>query len=121
MLRNKKFWALVIFLGLFIGVWASLGFVAALVISFIWFILAILIVGAARKAERTYYVHHEGDRDIHVYHEGVGSKPRGGGGFGTDMYVPRVSRKGSEFITGASSLRKHQRDAMRRTKKNLWG
>jgi len=120
MLRSKKFWALVIFLGLFIGVWASLGFIAALVISFIWFFLAILIVGAARKAERTYYVHHEGDRDIHVYHEGVGSKPRGGG-FGTNMYVPKVNRKGVEFLTGSSSLRRTQQNAMRRTKKNLWG
>ena len=38
---------------------------------------------------------------------------------GVDWHVPKVNKKGVEFITGAKSLRKVQKDAMRRTKRNL--
>lgn len=40
---------------------------------------------------------------------------------GMDWHVPKINKDGVDFITGARSLRKSQEDAMKRTKKRLWG
>jgi len=39
---------------------------------------------------------------------------------GKRLFVPKISQKGSEFITGASHLREVQLNALRETKLNLW-
>ena len=39
---------------------------------------------------------------------------------GKKLFVPKISQKGCEFITGSSHLREVQLNAMRETKLNLW-
>jgi len=120
MLKSKYFWIAMLILVPFIVVWIMEGFgwaIATLVMMGLLFLF--ILGGTSRRRRRRYYYDDDYDEEIIV--ERRQRRPSSSFNRAMDLHVPRVSRKGSEFITGASSLRKRQEDAMRRTKKNLWG
>ena len=134
MLRSKYFWLAVIFLVLFIIVWISAGFGWAIATLIITGLVSLFVIsaGGSRKRRRYYYDDEEeedvyitrrrdDDDDDGVYVTRRRRPPRSDIQRGLDWHVPKVNKDGVEFLTGAKSLRKTQRDAMRKTKKNLWG
>lgn len=121
MLRSKYFWIAVAILVPFIIVWIMEGFglaFATLVIMGILF-LFILLAGTSRRRRRDYYYDDDYDEEIHMTRRQAPS--RSDIQRGLDWHVPKVNKDGVEFITGAKGLRRTQRDAMRKTKRNLWG
>ena len=116
MLRSKYFWIAMVVLVPFVIVWIMEGLVWAVgTLATIGFLFLLILGGTRRR--RVYYYDDDYDEEIIV--ERRQRRPSSSFNRAMDLHVPRVSRKGSEFITGAS--RKRQEDAMRRTKKNLWG
>jgi hypothetical protein len=95
--------------------------VAGAIVFLIGFFIVAFVILASRRPSRT-----SGSQDINIYihDESTGQgRPRRRSDIqrGLDWHVPKVNKDGADFITGASSLRKRQQDAMRRTKKRLWG
>ncbi len=122
MLRSKYFWIAMLILVPFVVVWIMEGFgwaIATFVLVGIFFLSAFATRG--RRRRRYYIVDDLDDYDEEIIVERGQRRPSSSFNRAMDLHVPRVSRKGSEFITGASSLRRNQQSAMRRTKKNLWG
>ncbi len=102
-----------------IVVWIMEGFGWAIATLAVMGILFLLILAGTRRRRRYTIIGDDYDEEIIV--ERRQRRPSSSFNRAMDLHVPRVSRKDSEFITGASSLRKRQENAMRRTKKNLWG
>jgi len=121
MLKSKYFWIAMLILVPFIVVWIMEGFGWAIATLVIMGFLFLFILAGTGKRRRRYTIVEDDDYDEEIIVERRQRRPSSSFNRAMDLHVPRVSRKGSEFITGASSLRKHQSDAMRRTKKNLWG
>lgn len=120
MLRNKYFWLVVILLVLFIIVWVSAGFgwaIATLIVTGL-VSLFVMSAGGGRRRKRYYY---DDEEEEEVYITRRRTPQRSDIQRGLDWHVPKVNKDGVEFITGAKGLQKTQRDAMRRTKKKLWG
>lgn len=120
MLRSKYFWLAVILLVLFIIVWASVGFgwaIITLIITGLVF-LFVLLAGGSRRRRRYYY---DDEEEEEVYITRRRTPQRSDIQRGLDWHVPKVNKDGVEFLTGAKGLRRQQRDAMRKTKRNLWG
>jgi hypothetical protein len=121
MLRSKYFWLVVILLVFFIIVWVSAGFgwaIATLVITGL-VSLFVISAGGNRRKRRYYYDEEEDEEDVYMTRRRT--PQRSDIQRGLDWHVPKVNKDGVEFLTGAKGLRKTQKDAMRRTKKNLWG
>jgi hypothetical protein len=122
MLRSKYFWLAVILLVLFIIVWVSVGFGWAIATLIVTGLVSLLVVSAgSRRERRRYYYDEEEDKVEDVYITRRRQPQRSDIQRGLDWHVPKVNKDGVEFLTGAEGLRKTQRDAMRRTKKSLWG
>jgi len=126
MLRSKYFWLVVILLVFFIIVWVSAGFGWAIATLIITGLVSLFVLSASGRRRRRRYYYDDDEDDDEGYDEEVHvirpkSPPRSDIQRGMDWHVPKVSKDGVEFLTGAKSLRKTQRDSMRRTKKNLWG
>jgi len=121
MLKSKYFWIAMLILVPFIVVWIMEGFGWAIATLVIMGFLFLFILAGTGKRRRRYTIVEDDDYDEEIIVERRQRRPSSSFNRAMDLHVPRVSRKGSEFITGASSLRKRQEDAMRRTKKNLWG
>lgn len=124
MLRSKYFWLVVILLVFFIIVWVSAGFGWAIATLIITGLVSLFVISAGgnRRRRRYYYDDDDDegyDEEMHVTRPK--SPPRSDIQRGLIWHVPKVNKDGVEFLTGAKSLRKTQRDAMRKTKKNLWG
>jgi hypothetical protein len=120
MLRSKYFWLVVILLVLFIIVWASVGFgwaFATLVITGL-VVLFVSLAGSRRRRTRYYY---DDEEEEEVYITRRRAPRRNDIQRGLDWHVPKVNKDGAEFITGAKGLRKTQKDALKKTKRNLWG
>jgi uncharacterized membrane protein YqaE (UPF0057 family) len=126
MLRSKSFWIGVAIFIPFLIVWIMEGFgwaIVTLVIMGLVFLFFRLSVGASRRKRRYYYDdddYDEGyDEVVHV------TRPRGPRGAdiqrGLDLHVPKVNKKGAEFISGSGNLRRRQQGDLKRIRKNLWG
>jgi len=124
MLRSKYFWLVVILLVFFIIVWVSAGFGLAIATLIIIGLVSLFVLaaGGSRRRRRYYYYDDEKyDDEEDVYITRRRTPPRSDIQRGLDWHVPKVNKDGVEFLTGAKGLRRTQRDAMRKTKKNLWG
>ena len=120
MLKSKYFWIAIVILVPFIVLWIMEGIgwaIATFVLVGIFFLSAF---ATRSRRRRRYYYYDDDDYEEEII-ERTPRRPSSSFDRAMDLHVPRVSRKGSEFITGASSLRRTQQNAMRRTKKNLWG
>jgi hypothetical protein len=121
MLRSKYFWLVVILSVLFIIVWVSAGFGWAIATLVVTGLVSLFVVSArgSRRRRRHYYDDEEEEEDVYMTRR----RPpqRSDIQRGLDLHVPKVNKDGVEFLTGGKPLRKTQRDAMRKTKKNLWG
>jgi len=95
---------------LFIFFWIPI-LVGLLVFLFLW------VMAHSRPSRTVYYE----DRDEGIYIPRRGTPPRSDIQRAADWHIPKVNKDGVNFIKGAPGLGKTQRDAMRRTKKNLWG
>jgi len=83
-----------------------------------WFFIWIFAAGIGGRRTRNYDYYREPENTYII----VNGKPqRSDIQRGMDLHVPKVNKKGAEFISGSSSLRKQQKDAMRKTKRKLWG
>ena len=123
MLRSKYFWLAVAVLVPFIIVWVKEGFgwaIATLIITGLVFLFVVL-AGSSRRRRRYYYDDYDDDYDEEIYVTRRRAPRRSDIQRGLDWHVPKVNKDGVEFITGAKGLRRKQTDAMRKTKKNLWG
>lgn len=123
MLGSKYFWLAVAVLVPFIIVWVEAGFgwaIATLVITGLVFLFVLLAGSSSRRRRRYYYDDHDDD-DEEIYLSSRRTPPRSDIQRGLDWHVPKVNKDGVEYITGAKGLRKTQGNAIRRTKKNLWG
>jgi len=121
MLRSKSFWIGVAIFIPFLIVWIMEGFgwaIATLVIMGLIFLFFRLSVSAGRRGRRYYYDDEE-EEDVYITRRRPAQ--RSDIQRGLDWHVPKVNKDGVEFLTGGKGLRKTQRDAMRKTKKNLWG
>ncbi|MBC8274050.1 MAG: hypothetical protein H8E40_03685 [Chloroflexi bacterium] len=114
---------------LFLLIWGAVSFVVFLIspgwglaVFFIGFLIVALTVSAILRPPRG-----SGSQDINIHimddREPVSGRPhrRSSIQTGLDWHVPKINKDGVEFITGARSTRKSQQQAMRRTKKRLWG
>lgn len=120
MLRSKYFWLVVILLALFIIVWVSAGFGWAIATLIITGLVSLFVISAGgSRRRRRYYYDDEEEEDVYITRRRT--PQRSDIQRGLDWHVPKVNKDGVEFLTGAKPLRKTQRDAMRKTKKNLWG
>lgn len=123
-LRSRFFWFLVIVFVPFFVSWILWGLIAAtfIVMGVCFLGIAILTSGAKRR-RRYYYYDDDDDYDYDEYY--YEERPRRSGRSdiqrGMDWHVPKVNRKGADFITGSSGIRKRQERAMNKTKKNFWG
>ena len=123
MLRSKYFWLAVAVLVPFIIVWVEAGFgwaIGGLIITGL-VLLFVLSAGSSRRRKRYYYDDYDDDYDEEIYATRRRAPGRSDIQRGLDWHVPKVNKDGVEFITGAKGLQKTQRDAMRKTKKKLWG
>jgi len=102
----------------FIIIWVTAGFLWAILAYFVFGGITLMAFVGARRRRRIYYVD---DYDEEIVVTRRPTPYRSNIQRGVDWHVPKVNKKGVEFITGARSLRKVQKDAMRRTKRNLWG
>lgn len=114
---------------IFLVIWGIISLVVFLinpvwgaVVFFIGFLVVALVVssilGSSRRSQsRDINIHITDDRST------VSRKPQRRSPIqtGMDWHVPKVNKDGVDFITGARSLRKSQEDAIKRTKKRLWG
>jgi len=120
-LRSKYFWIAMAILVPFIIVWIMEGFgwaIATLVIMGMIFLFFVISAGTSRRRRRYYY---DDDYDEEIHMTRRQSPRRSDIQRGLDWHVPKVNKDGVEFITGAKGLRKTQKDAMKKTKRNLWG
>lgn len=121
MLRSKYFWTAMAIFVPFIIVWIKEGFgwaIATLVIMGMIFLFFIVSARTSR-IKRRYYYDDDYDEEIHVARRQT--RPRSDIQRGLDWHVPKVNKDGVEFITGGKPLRKTQKDAIKKTKKNFWG
>ena len=124
MLRSKYFWLAVVLLVIFSIIWATEGFgwAIATVVGMGFVFLILNAMGSGSRRRRRYY-HYDDDDDcdeeIHVTRRQADR--RSDIQRGLDWHVPKVNRRGVEFITGSSSMRRRQQEDMRRIRKNLWG
>lgn len=121
MLRSKYFWIAMVILVPFIVVWIMEGFGWAITALVIIGILFLFVLGGTRRRRRRYYYDDYDDYDEEIIVERRPRRSSSRSGRAINPFIPPVSRKGTDFITGARGLRKTQQNAMRRTKKNLWG
>jgi len=113
---------------LFLVIWGIISVVAYLInplwgvgVFLIGFLAVALVVSSILRSSRS---SHSQDVNIYIHGDSDGQeRPQRRSDIqrGMDWHVPKVNKKGVDFITGGSSLRKRQQDAMRRTKKHLWG
>ncbi len=89
-------------------------FIAAFIIIGIIVLMVVMLSGF--RIRRNYYIEPES-------YNAAARKTRQRSDIerGMDWHVPKINKEGAEFISGASSLKKTQQDAMKKTKKNLWG
>jgi len=120
MLKSKYFWIAMVILVPFIIVWIMEGFGWAIATLVTIGVLFLIILGSTKRRRRRYTIIDD-DYDEEIIVERGRRSPPSSFDTAKKWHIPTVNRKGAEFITGASSLRKRQEDAMRRTKKNLWG
>jgi hypothetical protein len=128
MLRNWKFWLIIAALIGFLAVWIMEGLT--------WAIATLVIVGGVfawvlgstkRRRSHDIYIIEDEERPKSIYvikdeQRPIKRQPRRSAiQTGLDWHVPKINKDGAEFITGAKSMRKNQENAMRRTKKRLWG
>jgi hypothetical protein len=127
MIRNGAFWAAIMAMGVFIAIWVMQGFfwaIATLImVGVVW--VCVALAPKRRWLDGVYTMEDEDDPEttymIEAKHKSVSSSPKGSFIKNRDLYVPKVNKRGAEFISGATSLRKTQQDGTRRIRKNLWG
>ena len=121
-MRSKYFWLVVVLLVIFIIVWVSAGFGWAIATLIVTGLVSVFVISAGGGRRRRRYYYDEEEEEVEdVYITRRRRPQRSDIQRGLDWHVPKVNKDGVEFLTGAKGLRKTQRDAMRRTKKNLWG
>jgi uncharacterized membrane protein YqaE (UPF0057 family) len=120
MLRSKYFWIAMAILVPFIIVWVKEGFGWAIITLVIMSLVFLFVLLAGRSSRRRRY-YYDDEEEEEVYITRRRTPQRSDIQRGLDWHVPKVNKDGVEFITGAKGLQKTQRDAMRRTKKKLWG
>jgi hypothetical protein len=113
---------------LFLGIWGLTSLivfffnqVAGVIVFLIGFAIVSLTILSSRRQSGT-----SGSQDINIYIHDDSSgqgRPQRRSDIQRSLgwHVPKVNKDGADFITGARGLRKSQEDAMRRTKKRLWG
>ena len=131
MVRSKYFWIAIVILVPFIVVWVKYGFFWAIGFLIALGIIFFLLFTQHRRRRR-YYYYDDDDYDEEIIVE-RGQRRPSSFNRAMDWHVPKVNKKGVDFIAGPSgSFRKREQDAMRslrerqerdmrRTKKNLWG
>lgn len=117
MLGSKYFWiALIIFIP-FVTIWIMEGFGWAIATLIIFGGLLFYIRISSGRRRRRYYYYDDDDVIIERQTQRSSSSIKRG----MDWHVPKVNKKGAEFISGSGGLKRHQQEEMKRIKKNLWG
>jgi hypothetical protein len=122
MLKSKYFWiAMLIFIP-FLIIWITEGFGWAIftLIAFAVIVFGILLAMKSPRRTRRYYYDGRENQDFIIRSKSLKSS-QSSLDRGISLHVPKINKKGAEFISGSNNLRKIQEDNMKRTKKNLWG
>jgi len=113
---------------LFLVIWGIISLIvfffnnlAGAIVFFIGFLIVAFVILTSRRPSGT-----SGSQDINIHiHDNSDDykrrQRRSDIQRGLDWHVPKINKDGADFITGARGLRKTQQDAMRRTKKRIWG
>jgi uncharacterized membrane protein YqaE (UPF0057 family) len=103
----------------FIIVWVAAGIGWAFITYVTVGVFMLIAYTSARaRRRRTYYFDDDYEEHIVVTRRPSGETDIERGG---RRHIPRINKRGADFITGAKGLRQRQQDAMNETKKNLWG
>ena len=124
MLRSKYFWLGVALFIIFVVMWATEGLVLAiiaLVVTGVVFFLLTTSVGGSRRRRRYYYYDDDDEHDEEIHVTRRQAHRRSDIQRGLDWHVPKVNKRGAEFITGSGNLKKRQEEDLKRIRKNLWG
>ncbi|MFC1910745.1 hypothetical protein ACFLXC_05635 [Chloroflexota bacterium] len=126
MWRTLPWWVKV--LVVLFSVIVTLVLLIVLLAKFWWLILIVALPAFflygwfRRKARETHIdVHYRDETPYLSRNRRIRTPSRSDIQRGSEWHIPKYNKDGVEFITGAQGLRKTQRDAMRKTKKNLWG
>ena len=134
MLRSKYFWLVVVLLVFFIIVWVNAGFGWAIITLIITGLISVFVISAGgSRRRRRYYYDDEEEEDVYitgrrddedddgVYVTRRRTPPRSDIQRGLDWHVPKVNKRGAEFISGSGNLRRLQEKDLKRIRKNLRG
>ena len=124
MLRSKSFWIGVAIFIPFLIVWIMEGFgwaIITLVVMGLVFLFFRLSMGASRRRRRYYYDDDDEGYDEEMHVTRPKSPPHSDIQRGLDWHVPKVNKRGAEFISGSGNLRRRQEKDLKRIQKNLRG
>ncbi len=121
MLRSKYFWIFMLILIPFLIIWISAGFGWAIITLIAFGVIAFFIILAMKSPRKTRRYYYDREDEEIVIRRTSQRPSQSSIDRGMSWHVPKVNKKGAEFITGSNNLRKIQEDNIKRTKKNLWG